>query len=55
MLILTIIKNLFDKLSNATKQPSSLEAFIISKNPKDIADVEHWARIYSHKNGGWIV
>ena len=53
--MLTIIKNLFQKLTSATKQPSSLEAFIISKNPQDIADVEHWAKIYSHKNGGWIV
>ena len=53
--MLTIIKNLFQKLTSAVKQPSPLEAFIMSKNPKDIADVEHWARIYSHKNGGWIV
>ena len=53
--MLTIIKNLLQKLSAATKQSSPLETFIMSKNPKDIADVEHWARIYSHKNGGWIV
>ena len=53
--MLTIIKNLFHKLSEVTKQPSALETFIMSKNPQDIADVEHWAKIYAHKNGGWIV
>ena len=53
--MLTIIKNLFQKLTSAVKQPSSLEAFIISKNPQDVADVEYWAKVYSHKNGGWIV
>ena len=53
--MLTIIKNLLQKLTSAAKQPSPLESFIISKNPQDIADVEPWAKIYSHKNGGWIV
>jgi hypothetical protein len=28
------------------KQPSALETFIISKEPKTHADVEHWTRWY---------
>jgi hypothetical protein len=50
--MLKTIKNAFKKLF---AQAHPLEQFIMSKNPQSPAEVEHWARIYSHKNGGWIL
>lgn len=50
--MLKTIKNLLVKMF---AQKSDVEEFIISKRPQSAAEVEYWARIYSHKNGGWIV
>ena len=32
---------------------SHLEAYIISKNPTNCAEVEHWAKVYSQHNTSW--
>jgi hypothetical protein len=32
-----------------TKQPNTLEAFIVSKEPKTHADVEYWAKYFEYK------
>lgn len=32
---------------------SDLERFIISKNPTNAADVDHWTREYQNKNYIW--
>lgn len=32
-----------------TKQPSALEAFINSKNPKTHADVEYWSKYFEYR------
>ncbi len=45
--MLNTIKKLFAKLFT---QKNSLEEYILSKYPQSAADVEHWARTYSHKN-----
>ena len=50
--MLTTIKQLFTKLF---QKKNDLEQFILSKHPQSAADIEHWARIYSQKNGGWVI
>jgi hypothetical protein len=50
--MLTTIKKLIDKLF---AQKNAVEEFILSKHPQTAADVEHWARVYAQKNGGWSV
>lgn len=31
------------------KQPSALEAFIVSKEPKTHADVEYWSKYFEYR------
>ena len=38
------------KFSNLFKSKSALEEFIISKNPSNAGDVEHWTRVYNHSH-----
>ena len=48
--MLNTIKQLIAKLF---EKQNDIEMFILSKNPQSPADVEHWARVYAQKNGGW--
>lgn len=37
------------------KQPSGLEAFILSKRPTNAAEVDYWTIQYNHTNkGAWL-
>ena len=42
------MKYLLSKISNLFKSKSALEEFIISKNPINAGDVEHWTRVFNH-------
>ena len=44
------MKYLLSKLSNLFKSKSALEEFIISKNPTNAGDVEHWTRVFNHSH-----
>jgi len=43
------MKNILSKISNLFKQKSALEQFIISKNPLNAGDVDHWTRVFNHQ------
>jgi hypothetical protein len=45
------MKKLLKKLSKLFEQKSEIEMYILSKNPKSTAEVEHWARKYSQRKG----
>jgi len=40
------MKRILSKFSNFFKQKSQLEQFILSKNPMNSSDVDHWTRRY---------
>lgn len=42
------MKTFLSKISNLFKQKSELEQFILSKNPSNAGDVEHWTRVFNH-------
>jgi hypothetical protein len=42
------MKTIIEKLSKIFKSRSALEEFIISKNPMNAGDVEHWTRVFNH-------
>jgi hypothetical protein len=46
---LTYLRNLF---TNSTK--TDLEEYILSKNPKTAADVEHWLQQYTYNTKNWM-
>jgi hypothetical protein len=39
-----------------TSQPSSLESYILSKNPTNAAEVDYWSVQYSYSSqkGAWL-
>lgn len=45
------MKKLLKKLSKFFEQKSEIELYILSKNPKSAAEVEHWSREYSQRKG----
>jgi hypothetical protein len=42
------MKNILSKISSLFKQRSQLEEFILSKNPLNAGDVDHWTRVFNH-------
>jgi hypothetical protein len=42
------MKTILKKLSAMFKNRSALEEFILSKNPMNAGDVEHWTRVFNH-------
>jgi hypothetical protein len=44
MQLLNLIKSLFSEKAHQ----ANLDAFISSKQPTSVAEVEHWIRIYDH-------
>ena len=42
------MKTILNKLSEIFKSKSQLEEFIISKNPQNAGDVDHWTRVFNH-------
>ena len=42
------MKYILSKISNLFKQRSQLEEFILSKNPSNAGDVDHWTRVFNH-------
>jgi hypothetical protein len=42
------MKTILQKLSSIFKSKSALEEFILSKNPMNAGDVEHWTRVFNH-------
>jgi hypothetical protein len=43
-------QSLMANLRNAFQNKNDLEEFIISKNPKTAADVEHWLQQWTYSN-----
>jgi hypothetical protein len=48
------MKFILSKLSTLFKQRSQLEEFIISKNPSNASDVDHWTRVYNNSHQRWL-
>jgi HD-like signal output (HDOD) protein len=42
------MKKILSKILNFFKQKTELEEFILSKNPQNAGDVEHWTRVFNH-------
>ena len=42
------MKTISNFFSNLFKQKSELEEFILSKNPLNSGDVDHWTRVFNH-------
>ena len=42
------MKTILSKISMLFKHKSPLEQFILSKNPMNAGDVEHWTRVFNH-------
>jgi hypothetical protein len=42
------MKTFLEKLFGSLKPMSDLEKFILSKNPVNAGDVEHWTRVFNH-------
>jgi len=42
------MKFILSKLSTLFRQRSQLEQFILSKNPSNASDVDHWTRVYNN-------
>ena len=47
-----MLKSIKKFLQGIFNQPSDFESFIAGKNPQSAAEVDHWARVYSHRDGG---
>jgi len=47
-----MLKSIKTLLQRVLHQPTGIEVFIASKNPQNCADVEHWMRVYTQRNGG---
>jgi hypothetical protein len=51
MQLLNLIKSLF----TAPSHQDALDAFVSSKQPTTVAEVEHWIRFYDqHTAKGWV-
>ena len=42
------MKPIISKILNLFKSRSQLEEFILSKNPSNAGDVDHWTRVFNH-------
>ncbi len=46
-----MLKSIKKFLQGIFIQTSDFETYIASKNPQSAAEVDHWARVYSHRSG----
>lgn len=46
-----MLKSIKKFLQGIFSQPSDIESFIAGKNPQSVAEVDHWAKVYAHRNG----
>jgi hypothetical protein len=50
-----MFKKLLEWLNTPSLQ-SQLDAFILSKNPTTVAEVEYWIQYFdTHTNKGWVI
>ena len=53
MSLLENIKQFLKKIFPLQSEQESLDAFITSKQPTSIHDVEHWIYVYDRRNRNW--
>ena len=46
-----MLKSIKKFLQGIFSQSSDIESFIAGKNPQSAAEVDHWAKVYAHRNG----
>ena len=49
----TLLKRLTESLTKTKKYQDDVEQYVASKNPKTIAEVEHWINQYTQSKKGW--
>jgi hypothetical protein len=48
-----MLKSIVKFVERIFEHKTGLEAFIASKHPQNSGDVDHWMRVYQHKEGAW--
>ena len=43
-----MLKSIKKFLQGICNQPTDFEKYIASKNPQSAAEIDHWARVYTH-------
>jgi hypothetical protein len=48
-----MLKSIIKFVGRVFEHKTGLESFIVSKNPQNVGEVDHWMRVYHHKEGFW--